>query len=551
MSTKGYERLIKLFFSENVKYIFGNPGTTELAIMEAIGSQQNIEYVLGLQEAIVVAMADGYARATGNLAVANVHVAPGLGNAMGSLYNAKFVGSPIILTAGQQEQGHGLMEPMLYAPLVPIAQPLVKWSIEVTQTEDLDRVVRRAAKIALTPPTGPVFISLPGDILEGDVEQPIAQPTRIDIETRPSGTVIEKITKRILASKNPVIIAGDEIPLRGALSLAGDLASIIGAPVWQQTIPHGSHFLSKHKCYQGHLSRNQQTVKNILQPHDLLIFLGSDVLRMSVMSTIEPIPFGKPIIHISENSEELGKNYTTEFAINTNIKNTLEALITQIEIDQTTQQKHESKKRLKTFSKTNWQIKKNLLVLETRRLAHDKPINPQYLMMTIAESIPDTAVIVEEGLSSTVSLLNFLSIEDKSRYFGLASGGIGFATAGAIGIGLGVRPRPVVAIIGDGSFMYSVQALWTTANIDLPITYVILNNQGYQILKQRLKNFRGSENFIGMSITDPEVDYVPLAKSMGIPAVKTENIKEIAELLRQSDGRQSPLLIDIPIAKLP
>ena len=161
----GREAFLALLESEGVSHLFGNPGTTELPIMAALPDRPTLTYVMALQEALVVAMADGYSRASGDLSVCNVHVAPGLGNAMGSLYNAKWMGSPVIVTAGQQEQGHGLTEPMLYAPLVPIAQPLVKWAVEVTRLRDLPRIVRRAAKVATTPPTGPVFISLPGDIL--------------------------------------------------------------------------------------------------------------------------------------------------------------------------------------------------------------------------------------------------------------------------------------------------------------------------------------------------------------------------------------------------
>ena len=161
----GRSAFLALLKDEGVTRLFGNPGTTELPIMHAMTQQTDISYVLGLQEAIVVAMADGYARASGKIAAVNVHVAPGLGNAMGALYTANFSGSPLIITAGQQEQGHGLTEPLLYAPLVPIAAPLVKWAVEVTRIEDLPIIMRRAAKIALTPPTGPVFISLPGDIL--------------------------------------------------------------------------------------------------------------------------------------------------------------------------------------------------------------------------------------------------------------------------------------------------------------------------------------------------------------------------------------------------
>src|SRR5438477_5102073 len=193
--TTGRAAFLELLVDEGITHLFGNPGTTELAIMEAVPEYPRLEFVLGLQEAVVVAMADGYCRASGRLAAANVHVMPGLGNAMGALYNAKFSGSPVILTAGQQEQGHGLLEPLLYEPLVPVAQPLVKWAVEVTRAADLPRIIHRAAKIALTPPTGPVFLSLPGDVLDETLELDMGRPVRVLSSTRPNDEVLNEISK--------------------------------------------------------------------------------------------------------------------------------------------------------------------------------------------------------------------------------------------------------------------------------------------------------------------------------------------------------------------
>src|SRR3954447_16953699 len=200
MKTTGRAAFLQLLADEGVTHLFGNPGTTELAIMEAVPQFPQLKFVLGLQEASVVAMADGYCRASGKLAAANVHVMPGLGNAMGALYNAKFAGSPIILTAGQQEQGHGLLEPMLYEPLVPVAQPLVKWAIEVTRAADLPRILHRAAKIALTPPTGPVFLSLPGDVLDASLELDMGRAVRVDTAFSPGEGTVEKIARMLLGA---------------------------------------------------------------------------------------------------------------------------------------------------------------------------------------------------------------------------------------------------------------------------------------------------------------------------------------------------------------
>src|SRR5882757_2462868 len=197
----GRDAFLRVLSDEGVVKMFGNPGTTELPIMHALSSAPEMGYVLGLQEAVVIAMADGYARASGKLVSCNVHVAPGLGNAIGSIYTSFVSGTPMIVTAGQQEQGHGLTEPLLYAPLVPIATPVVKWATEVTRLEDLPRIVHRAAKIATTPPTGPVFISLPGDILNAFGAIDLGQATRVDTRVRPSDESLCALAERLLRAE--------------------------------------------------------------------------------------------------------------------------------------------------------------------------------------------------------------------------------------------------------------------------------------------------------------------------------------------------------------
>src|SRR5262249_15335999 len=256
---------------EGVTKMSANPGTTELPIMHALSSAPEMGYVLGLQEAVVIAMADGYARASGKLASCNVHVAPGLGNAIGSIYTALISGTPMIVTAGQQEQGHGLTEPLLYAPLLPIAQPVVKWATEVNRIEDLPRILRRAAKVATTAPTGPVFISLPGDILNNSAPLDLGEATRVDTAVRPSDAALEQLAKRILAARNPVIIAGHEIASSDAFAEAAAFAETLGAPVLQQTVVYGAQFPSEHPAYIGALNRDQKRVRQILSDYDLML----------------------------------------------------------------------------------------------------------------------------------------------------------------------------------------------------------------------------------------------------------------------------------------
>jgi benzoylformate decarboxylase len=546
--TTGHAAFVNLLASEGVEYLFGNPGTTELAIMEALGAQSDIRYVLGLQEGIVVGMADGYARASGRLAAANVHVAPGLGNAMGSLYSAKFFGSPVLLTAGQQEQGHGLMEPMLYDPLVPIARPMVKWAIECARIQDLPRIVRRAAKVALTPPTGPVFLSLPGDVLDDQAALDMGRPTRVEIDVRPGDARLDKLADRLLAAHKPVIIAGHELATRDALDEAGELAELLGAAVVQQTVPYGAHFHSGHRAFMGALNRSQTQVRARLEPYDLLVCLGADVLRMSVYNPVDALPDGMPIVQITERDWELGKNYPADIAVNANVKETLLALNALLRTKITSQQRSSADARLSEIEKDNWSSKRIRAIDQTLKLAGVSPIDPKYMVMRIADALPADAVVVEEGLTSTLRLLDYLQLTDHQCYYGLASGGIGFAMSGAIGISIALPDRPVVAIVGDGSAMYSIQALWTAAHLNLPITYVIPNNRGYRILKERLISFRKTDKFVGMDITHPDIDFVGLAESMGIRSRRVENPGDIDGAVREGIASGTPNLIDVRVA---
>jgi benzoylformate decarboxylase len=544
----GRSAFLSLLASEGVRTLFGNPGTTELPIMEALGKQSEIQFVLGLQEAIVVAMADGYARASGKLAACNVHVAPGLGNAMGALYNAKFIGSPVLLTAGQQEQGHGLTEPLLYDPLVPIAQSQAKWAIEVTRVQDLPRIVRRAAKIATTPPTGPVFISLPGDILDAEDDLDLGKPTRADAATRPSDAALARLADRLLAARNPLVMVGHEVSSRAAFNEAAQLVELLGAPVYQQASPYTAQFPCEHPAFMGALNRNQREVNEILKRYDLLVSLGAEVFRMSVQSNVEALPAGMPVVQINERSHEIGKNYPAEIAINADVKETLSALIPVLRARRSAQRAAEADRRIAGLRDKNWSAKRERYAHEAESAADQAPIDPRVLCMRIADVLPANALLAEEALTSTFPLLNFLRFADPKSFYGNASGGIGFAMAGVIGMKLALPDRPTVAIVGDGSAMYSIQALWSAAHMKLPITYVIANNRSYRILKERLVAFRGSERFIGMDLRDPEIDFVGMAKSMGVSAHHITRAGDIAPALQAGMRATGPTLLDVRVA---
>jgi benzoylformate decarboxylase len=543
----GRSAFLALLKDEGVTHLFGNPGTTELPIMHALKEHPDLTYVLGLQEAIVVAMADGFSRASGRLVACNVHVAPGLGNAMGSLFNAKFTGTPMILTAGQQEQGHGLTEPLLYDALVPIATPLVKWAVEVTRLEDLPRIVRRAAKVAMTPPTGPVFLSLPGDILNAEAGIDLASSTRVDTRSRPSDAVLNALATRLLKAERPVIVVGDEIVKSGALEAAAKFAATLGAPVYQQSVAYGAHFLSEHACYMGGLSRDQKQVRGLLSKYDLLIALGTDPVRMSVWSEVEPLPDNMPIVQIGLLDWDMGKNYPAEMAVRADLGETLVILAPLLAKLGSNRLAAKARAAIAELAPSNWNAKRVDLAQRFVSRAKTTPIDPDWFTLQLAELLPRDAVVVNEGLTSSRHLTDLIPYRDRYGYHALASGGIGWAVPAAVGIALAQAPRQVLCYSGDGSAMYTIQALWTATHLKLPITYVIANNGGYRIIKQRLKSFHGNDHFIGMDFADPKIDFAALARSMGMPAEHVTEPDAVGPALRRAFSTPGPKLLDVVV----
>jgi benzoylformate decarboxylase len=543
----GRSAFLALLKDEGVTHLFGNPGTTELPIMHALKDHPDLTYVLGLQEALVVAMADGFSRASGRLVACNVHVAPGLGNAMGSLFNAKFTGTPMILTAGQQEQGHGLTEPLLYDPLVPIAAPLVKWAVEVTRLEDVPRIVRRAAKVAMTPPTGPVFISLPGDILNAEAGIELGASTRVETRARPADDVLDRLVRRLLAAERPVIIAGDEIVKSDALNTAAAFAETLGCPAYQQSAPWGAHFLSEHVAYAGSLSRDQRQVRDLLAKFDLMIVLGADPVRMSVWSEVEPLPPNLPVVHLGLIDWAMGKNFPVELAVHADLNETLKALTPRLSKIGGEALAQRAKARLARLAGENWSAKRQSLARRLEQGAEAKPIDYDWLSLKIAEALPSNAVVVNEGLTSARHLTDLIPYRDRYGFHALASGGIGWGLPAAVGVALAQAPRPVCCFSGDGSAMYSIQALWTAAHHKLPITYVIANNGGYRIIKQRLRSFHGNDHYIGMDFADPAIDFAALARSMGMPAERITEPAAVPAALRRAFSTAGPKLLDVVV----
>jgi benzoylformate decarboxylase len=295
----------------------------------------------------------------------------------------------------------------------------------------------------------------------------------------------------------------------------------------------------------GALTRSQKQVRATLEPYDLLLCLGADLLRMSVYSPVEPLPDNLPVIHISERSAELGKNYRTDLAIQADVKETLKVLVSLLE---NSKRDPRAEQRLSELKSKNWSAQRDQARVEAMLAAEAKPIDPKYLMLRFAEALPRDAVVVDEGLVSSYSLPKVLPLRDTRSYYGLASGGLGFAVPGAVGISMALPGRPIAVIVGDGAAMYGIQGLWTAAHHKLPITYVIANNRGYRIIKERLVSFRNSSKFTGMDLREPEIDFVSLAQSMGLAARRVSDPQDLSGSLRNAMSSGKPNLLDIRVA---
>jgi benzoylformate decarboxylase len=546
----GKRAFLELLRQEGVEVIFGNPGTTELPLMDALAVETTPRYVLGLQEGTVMAMAGGYAQASGRLTAVNIHVAPGLGNAMGMLYDAQKAGAPILVTAGQHDQSFAVTEPILWAELPEIARPFVKWAVEVRRLADLPRLLHRAAKTALAPPTGPVFLSIPGDILNAEAEIDLGRPTRIATRLRGDAAAIAAAAKLLAAAERPVILAGDSVARSGALAELVALAEAVGAPVHLEGMDNSTPFPSSHPLFRGPITRLAPQVRKTLAQHDLLLSIGGDLLTMSLPSDVEPVPPGLPIIHLDVDPWQLGKNYPAEVAILADPKAALPELTEAVAAAMSSAAKSEAERRRIALGAA---IAEERAALRARALAEarKRPTQPLALWQAIGEMLPKNIVVVDETLSSGPGLRQLVAGDDAQSFFGMRGGGIGWGLPAAVGVKLALPDRPVLALIGDGSAMFNCQALWTAAHERLAVVFLILNNGAYRILKQRVNALRGhaaqTGRYVAMDLDDPPIDFTALAHSMGVRAERAVTLDEVRKALSAALAAEGPTLIDVTL----
>jgi benzoylformate decarboxylase len=546
----GKHALAELLHQEGVEYIFGNPGTTELPLMDMLAQRDDIRYILSLHEGVALAMATGYAEASGKIGVTNFHVAPGLGNALGLIYTAYMGRTPLLVTAGQQDRRMQLEEPLLWGDLVQMARPYTKWSYEIPSPADLPQAVRRAIKVAMTPPTGPVFLSLPMDVLEESLDVDLSPTSRPDLRPGPLPELLEQASEVLCTAKTPTIIVGDRVSKSGALAQVVELAEALGARVYGEPQANSIAFPADHPLFAGVLPSLSQGIHRALEPADVLLVIGLNLFQPFLYMAKGPLPEHATVVQIDSDAWEVGKNYPVKVGILSDPKAAMAQLTPLLRQRMTPAQKDAAKQRLEAERELRLQERRSL---ESRTAEDDakEPMSALVLMREVAHALPADAVVVNESVTAGGTLRAWLKLKDAKSFFQAKGGGLGFGLPAVVGVKLALPERPVVGLIGEGSAMYAIQGLWTAAHYELSVVFVICNNAQYRILKSGLLAFRSEPakqgKFVGMDLVHPEIDFVALAESLGVSAERVTKPQEVGPALRQALSRNGPSLLDIPI----
>jgi benzoylformate decarboxylase len=548
---RGAEVMLDVLRSEGVEYIFGNPGTTEIPLIDALSGVPDISYVLALQEASAVAMADGYAQASGRPGFVNLHTAGGLGHAMGSILSAQVSHTPLVITAGQQDTRHGFSDPLLSGNLVGIAAPVMKWVHEVLHPDHIPAMVRRAFNDSSAAPCGPVFLSLPMDVMERTTSVPVGDVSIIDRKAVAGS--LEQLGAALIAVPpgKLALIAGDEVFRSGAGAEVKDLAEAFGAPVFGSSWPAHIAFPTSHPLWAGNLPHKASELRERLRRFDAVLVLGGHSLITYQYTEGPGIPRSCRLYQLTSDGRQAGRTYATALSCLGDIKASLQVLLPTLR-DKLASHSDETGDLL-VVAVRDQKARRSELLARTRAEFEASTITPFVAAAEITRAVGPDIAIVDEALATTLHVRAFLNSSSFRQYSFVRGATLGWGMPAAIGFSLGLGRRPVVSLLGDGASLYSPRALWTAARERLPVTFIILNNSEYNILKNFMRgqpHYLGARenHFIGMDLNDPAIDFLALAASMGVPAKRVERAVDIAGAVEAGIASGMPNLIEILIS---
>jgi benzoylformate decarboxylase len=520
------EASFDLFREQGMTTMFGNPGSTELPMLADFPS--DFRYVLGLQEAVVVGMADGFAQASGKTTVANLHTAPGVGNAMGAIFNAQANHSPLLITAGQQTRAQITLQANLTnRDAIRMPHPLVKWAYEPARAEDVPLALAHGAHLASLPPKGPVFVSLPMDdwyaeVDEADAREAIAR--RVDGRTVADPAAVRVLADRLNAATNPVMVAGPDIDASGAWDDAIALAERQRLPVWATPAPGGGRlgFPENHPNYRGVLPPAIGPVAQTLEGHDLILVVGSSVFPYYPYIPGPLLPEGAKLVAITSDPDEAARAPMGD-ALVADVKLTLAALLA--DVPESTRIVPEPNQG-------------------PQEIPPSDPLNPSTVHTALAEVFPEDGIVVLESPTSTLALRNQMRLSQPGSYYFAAGGGLGFGLAASVGVQLAQPDRPVVCVIGEGSVQYAVSAFWSAVAYKAPITFLVVRNEEYGILKW-FADVEGVHGAPGLDL--PKLDVATVAEGYGVKAHRVKDRDEVRDALAKSLASSQPELVEVPV----
>ena len=517
------DAVLQLLRAFGLRRIFGNPGSTELPLF--LGFPSDFEYVLGLQESVVVGMADGYAAATRNAAFVNLHSAVGVGHAMGAIFTAMKNRTPLVITAGQQSRSLFPFDPFLFsAQATELPKPYVKWSCEPARAEDVPLAIARAYYVAMQPPRGPVLVSIPADDW-GRPCSPVA-PRTIGTATRVDADVLAAIATALDASRRPAFVVGAGVDRGGAWDEVRALAERYRARVFTAPMSARCGFAEDHPLFAGFLPAMREKIVDLLGGSDVVLALGAPTFTYHVEGFGPHLPAGATLFQVTEDPELAAWAPIGTAAVGDVRLAARELLERSASMDRPMPQRRTPAPRAEPSS----------------------PMSVAFALQTLAEVRRPEHVIVEEAPSSRPVMHRYLPMLQSETFYTMASGGLGFGLAAAVGVALAKPARRVIGLVGDGSAMYSIQALWSAARLKLPMTFVILNNRRYAALQEFAPTF-GFEVGAKLEGTDlGGLDFVAMAHGMGVEeAVRIERPDALADALATALRSAGPSLVEVVV----
>jgi thiamine pyrophosphate-dependent acetolactate synthase large subunit-like protein len=544
----GKHALLQQLVADGVRYIFGNPGTTEQAFMDALPRYPQLEFILCLHESVAVAMADLYARATRRPAFVLLHIAPGLGNAAGMLFNANASHTSLVVLVGQSSSDVLFQEPLLSGDLVAMAEPLTKWAYQITHASDVPQAVRRAFKIADEAPQGPVVLSLPLDVADAQAEVHIQPTSFTRWRTHPDPAAIADAADLLAASHRPLLLVGDGVALSDAQEQVGQLAELLGAPIYEG-YSSDVNTPAEHPLVRGILPRRSASApdftNHILAQHDVLLAIGTPLFRFIFPRPQSVIPAGMKVIQIDVDGWEIGKSIPGVLGIKADCRAALEQLMHKLK----GRSPAGAAKRVETIS-AEARAKRAQALADDRKSWDNTPISVARMMGELVAVLPPDTVICDEAITSGAILERYVKPR-PGHYFRARGGGIGPGLPGTLGVKLAFPDKPVVGVIADGSAMFTITALWTAAHHRIPVTWVICNNASYRILKENLVDYLGpraaGHTFVAMDLTEPPLRFDRIAESLGVFGRRVERPEELRPALVEALALGGPAVVDVAI----